>query len=235
MRHLQELYEKYKDQGLVVLGIDPADDKKIALNLLAENGVTFPNIIDPSDAARRASDRDYPMAAWPTSYIIDRNGLVVDAWPGYDEGELRALAALQKTGGKLAEAIRRDMDEKVMKSAPEVAAAAEQLFQAIRAADYDRDWMANDDWKRFPSKDVDYFVDHDAPGWTNWVCKKFKANPITDVKLGKVFANPQGSPSVYFELRLKDGEILQGDLSFRWNSERKQWFGWKGLDWHLKK
>ena len=34
MCHLQELYAKYKNKGLVVLGLDPADDKKIGLGLL---------------------------------------------------------------------------------------------------------------------------------------------------------------------------------------------------------
>jgi hypothetical protein len=68
-----------------------------------------------------------------------------------------------------------------------------------------------------------------------WVCVKFKANPITDVKLGKVFAGSDGFPTVHFELHLKDGEILQGDLPFHWDKETKQWMGWEGLDWHLPK
>jgi glutathione peroxidase-family protein len=53
MCHLQELYTKYKSKGLVVLGFDASDDKKIALQLLRENGATFPNILDSSDAAQK--------------------------------------------------------------------------------------------------------------------------------------------------------------------------------------
>ena len=52
MCHLQELYAKYKDKGLVVLGLDPADDKKIGLDLLRENGVTFPNIIEAFESCQ---------------------------------------------------------------------------------------------------------------------------------------------------------------------------------------
>jgi peroxiredoxin len=98
MCHLQELYTKYKDKGLVVLGLDPADDKKIALDMLHENGATFPNIIDDSDVAQRVSQYDYPMGAWPTSYIIDREGKIADGWCGYEEGHRRAKAALEKMG-----------------------------------------------------------------------------------------------------------------------------------------
>lgn len=233
MCHLQELYAKYKDLGLVILGLDPADDKKIASGLLTENGVTFPNIIEDSETTRRVSEVDYPLGAWPTSYIIDREGKVVDAWVGYDEGEPRAIAALQKTGGELADAIRRDAEAKVAKSADEVAAAAQRLFKAIRTADYSRDWTINKDWKHFPADDVAYTVDRNYPGWVHWLCAKFKANPIAEVQLGKVFADPGGRPAVHFELRLKDGEVLEGDLPFAWDSEKKQWGGQQGLDWHL--
>jgi hypothetical protein len=235
MCHLQELYAKYKDKGLVILGCDPADDKKIALELLRENGVTFPNIIDNSEDAERITEKVYALSGWPSSYIIDRDGKVVDAWPGYDEGEPRAIAALQKTGGELAEAVRDDANAKVMKSADDVAAAARRLFDAIRAADYEHNWLGNTDWKYFPAKDVSYEPDRNRSGWVRWVCTKFKTNPIAEVQIGKVFANPNGRPTVHFELKLKDGEILQGDLPFTGNSDKKLWTGQGGLDWHLQK
>ena len=68
-----------------------------------------------------------------------------------------------------------------------------------------------------------------------WLCKKFKADPIMDIQLGRVIAGADGSPTVHYELRLKDGEIFKGDLPFHWDSERKLWIGWEGLDWHLQK
>ena len=116
-----------------------------------------------------------------------------------------------------------------------MAVAAKRLFQAIRAADYDRDWTSNDEWKRFPAKDVGYTVARDYPGWVRWVCKRFKANPIIDVQLGKVASGADGSPTVHFQLQLKGGEIIEGDLPFRWDSKKKQWIGREGLDWHLQK
>jgi hypothetical protein len=235
MCHLQELYTKYKDKGLVVLALDPSDDKKIASELLRENGVTFPNSIDDSENARRISDKDYPLGAWPTSYLIDREGKVLDGWVGYDEGEPKAIAALQRAGGELAEAVRQDAEAKVAKSADEVAAAARRFFDALRAADYGDHWTRTADWRHFPTKDERYDPDHGRVAWVRWVCAKFKANPIVEVQLGKVFANPRGRPTLHYALRLKDGETLQGDLPFAWDTAKKRWAGENGLDWHLQK
>ena len=238
MCHLQELYAKYSGKGLVVLGFDASDDKKIALEMLRDNDVTFPNIIDSSDVAQKVCFYEYQRgsgSAVPMSYIIGRDGKVVDAWYGGHESHSRAIGALQKQGGKLGETVRRDAKAKVAQAAKAVAADAKRLFDAIRAADYDRDWTSNENWKQFPAKDVDYCVDHAYPSWVRWVCKKFKTNPIADVRLGEVFAGGDGSPTIHFELRLKDGEVLKGDLPFYWDSERKQWIGLKALDWHLPK
>ena len=47
------MYSKYKGKGLVVLGINTADDRQIALDYLKANKVTYPNALDTSDAAIR--------------------------------------------------------------------------------------------------------------------------------------------------------------------------------------
>ncbi len=98
MCHLQELHEKYSDKGLVILGFNCADDKKIALEFIGENKATFPMILDSSEEAGRFSYMAYKCTGVPLNYIIDREGKVVDAWYGYEEGHKRALAALEKAG-----------------------------------------------------------------------------------------------------------------------------------------
>jgi hypothetical protein len=236
MCHLQELYAKYCDKGLVVLGFDCCDDKKIALEMLRDNKVTFPNVIDASKPAEKVcfeQYQHYSRSAVPMSYLIGPDGKVVDAWYGYDEGEPKAVAALQKAGGELAEAVRRDADAKVAKSAREVTAAAKRLFKAIQGADYSRDWTAGGQWSDFPAKDAPYHCYRDHPGWVRWICKNFKANGIADVRLGKVVAGTDGLPTVHYELRLKDGKVLKGDLPFSWDAEEKHWIGHQALDWHL--
>ena len=92
------------------------------------------------------------------SYIIDRDGKVVDAWYGYEEGHRRAIAALQKMGGELAEAIRREGTAKTTQPFKEVTAAAERLSNAIRSV-YS-DWIGAGDKEKSPAKDVENNVDH---------------------------------------------------------------------------
>jgi hypothetical protein len=55
-----------------------------------------------------------------------------------------------------------------------------------------------------------------------------------DVRLGQAAADPDGAPGANFELRLEDGEVLQGELRFHWDAERKQWSGWEGLGRRLR-
>ena len=95
MRYLQELYQKYKGKNLVVLGFNCSDKKDTALDFMRENSVTFPNVIDSSDAAQ-----NYMMSRVLLSYIIDKEGKVVDAWYGYEKDHKRAIAALEKLGLK---------------------------------------------------------------------------------------------------------------------------------------
>ena len=82
-----------------MLGVNTADDRKIALDYLKANEVTFPNILDTSDAANQAVSQYETlggMSAVPMTYVIGRDGKVVDAWYGYEED--RAPKALKKLG-----------------------------------------------------------------------------------------------------------------------------------------
>jgi peroxiredoxin len=101
MRHLQKIFEKYKDKGMVILGFNCADDKQIALDFMRANSVTFPNVLDSSDAAVKVGFSSYKMSGVPLNYIIDKEGIIVDAWYGYEEGHKRALAGLEKAGLEL--------------------------------------------------------------------------------------------------------------------------------------
>ena len=69
------------------------------MDYLKQNRVTFPNVLDSSDAANRAM-REYEtlggMSAVPMTYLIGRDGKVMEAWYGYGEGQ--AEKALKKLG-----------------------------------------------------------------------------------------------------------------------------------------
>ena len=66
----------------MVLGVNTVDDRKIALDYLKQNQVTFPNVLDSSAAANRAM-MEYEtlrgMSAVPMTYLIGRDGKVVEA------------------------------------------------------------------------------------------------------------------------------------------------------------
>jgi peroxiredoxin len=69
------------------------------LDYLKANKVTFPNVLDSSDAANQAMMQYETlggMCAVPMTYLIDREGKVVESWYGYGEG--RAEKALKKLG-----------------------------------------------------------------------------------------------------------------------------------------
>ncbi len=242
LRRIQKIYEQYKDSGLIVLGYNATDDAALALKTMRDNGITFPTILDASDEARRIRSQGYKINGYEVKdYVIDRTGKIIVGF--YDQGEdenpflEKADGALQFAGGELGAIVQRKIDARVARSTDEVSAAARRLFQAIREADYNRDWTKPKDWRQFPAKDARYDVARGFPGWVQWVCNKFKTNPIVDVQLGKVFADPEGRPTVHFRLTLKDGEILEGDLPFvrTYNPRHGRWIGFEALDWHLQK
>ena len=84
----------------MVLGVNTADDRTIALDYLKQNGVTFPNALDSAEAAGQRAMSQYEtltgMSAVPMTYLIDRNGKVVDAWYDYRQG--RADKLLKQLG-----------------------------------------------------------------------------------------------------------------------------------------
>ncbi len=100
MGHLQKLQEEYRSKGLVLLGLNASDDRKIALKFLAEKGATFTNIVDASPEAQKLVFENYRGTGVPLSYIIDPEGKIVDAWYGYEKDHARLMRALEKLGVK---------------------------------------------------------------------------------------------------------------------------------------
>ncbi len=101
----QQLYREYPGKGPVFLGLNCSDDKRIARAFLREKGVTFPSVLDASEAATRLIRMDYgnKAGALPLNYVIDPQGRVVDGWFGQEQDPDRVLAALKKAGLELAQ------------------------------------------------------------------------------------------------------------------------------------
>ncbi|NVN88505.1 MAG: thioredoxin family protein [Rhodopseudomonas sp.] len=87
--HVVELYAKYKDKGLVVVGIHTPEFpfEKSASNVkaaLKRHGITYPVAQDNDSKTWNAYQNQY----WPAQYLVDQNGTVIYQHDGegqYDE------------------------------------------------------------------------------------------------------------------------------------------------------
>lgn len=77
---LQNLHEKYKDRGVVLLGIDPIDnpEKDEMADFIAKRGITYTVLF--SD---RELSQTYHIVAFPTLFFIDRDGNIAKVHRGY--------------------------------------------------------------------------------------------------------------------------------------------------------
>lgn len=75
---LVELYNIYRDKGFVIVGVsDPSDSNEIK-SFVREHKMTYPVVIDPGSISE-----EYNVVGFPTSFLIDREGKVVQKFPGY--------------------------------------------------------------------------------------------------------------------------------------------------------
>ena len=87
---LQSLYEKYKDKGFVMIGIDPIDDpeKDEMADFLAKRGITYTILF----SERELSDI-YRVSGYPTLYFLDREGKIAKMHIGFGKGMEEELEA----------------------------------------------------------------------------------------------------------------------------------------------
>jgi peroxiredoxin len=72
MPDLQALYDKYKDQGFVVLAISDEETAKVS-PFIAERKISYPILLDPG---RKVNDA-FVVEGIPKSFVYDRRGKVV--------------------------------------------------------------------------------------------------------------------------------------------------------------
>jgi cytochrome c biogenesis protein CcmG, thiol:disulfide interchange protein DsbE len=69
---LQSLWQRYRDRGVVFLGVDERDDPAAAQAQLRDLGVTYPSLSDPD--GRYATD--FGFFGLPNTYVVDRTGTI---------------------------------------------------------------------------------------------------------------------------------------------------------------
>ncbi|WP_347332699.1 TlpA family protein disulfide reductase [Marinimicrobium locisalis] len=80
---LDELYDRYKDAGFTLFGVNVEQDPEAAKKFLENVGVSFPILYDPESDVSRT----YQVSAMPTTVMVDRDGEVRYVNRGYKEGD----------------------------------------------------------------------------------------------------------------------------------------------------
>jgi peroxiredoxin len=72
MPALQKIYDQEKGQGLVVVGVNIADDAQTISTFIQQLGISYPIY---RDLGQRAT-LTYQLVATPSSFILDRHGVI---------------------------------------------------------------------------------------------------------------------------------------------------------------
>jgi peroxiredoxin len=74
MDDLKAAYEKYKDQGIVILGIDMKEGEETVRKFIESYKITYPILIDMDGKVGDA----YNVFGIPSSFFIDKDGVIRD-------------------------------------------------------------------------------------------------------------------------------------------------------------
>ncbi len=84
---LNRLHNELKDQGFEVIAINLDETKSDAVEFLQHNPVNFSVAYDGEGKCPNA----FQVMAMPSSYIIDKKGIVREVHLGFDEDNLRSI------------------------------------------------------------------------------------------------------------------------------------------------
>lgn len=85
MPALQTYYEKHRAQGFVIVGINDGDPAADVAEFVREYGLTFPIWLDPTYVA---TEKAFQTLNLPSSFVIDRQGIVRLRWVGEATGAM---------------------------------------------------------------------------------------------------------------------------------------------------
>ena len=92
---LEQVWQQNRNRELVVVGLDAKDFRRDARRFARRYGLTFPIVFDgPGDTAN-----DYGVTGFPETFVLDREGRVVEAFAGAVNGKedrVRLRAAIEK-------------------------------------------------------------------------------------------------------------------------------------------
>ncbi len=125
--HLESLAKTYGPQGVVVLAACTNDEREAFEEFIEEQSFRYPSLAFAHDApgrsSERASRRLYGVGGIPHTFIVDRDGTVVDQVSGYAQGEVLVDAALAKAGVEVDLAVLRRAEEDLQRRTQRAPAA----------------------------------------------------------------------------------------------------------------
>lgn len=81
MPHMEKFYNDYKDKDVVVLAVNLTHTEKSVTDVpifVQDFGLTFPVVMDDNGGTSDV----YQVVAYPTSYMIDSNGIIREKFQG---------------------------------------------------------------------------------------------------------------------------------------------------------
>lgn len=91
---LQDVWERYRERGVVLVGVAYLDVERDALAFIDEFGITYPNGLDVSQQIAKR----YRIQGVPETFIVGSNGEIVDFHVGpATEGQLDAILEREST------------------------------------------------------------------------------------------------------------------------------------------
>jgi cytochrome c-type biogenesis protein len=81
MPSMQALYEELADEGLEILAVNVLESRETAAEFVEAEGFTYPVMLDTDGRTMLR----YGVRAYPTTYLIDREGYVIGVRPGYHD------------------------------------------------------------------------------------------------------------------------------------------------------
>ncbi len=93
MPELDSVYKDFKDKGVVVVGVNVDRESAKAKAFLQSHPVTFPIVLDPNALLLG----QYDVASMPTSFVIDRKGVVRKKTIGYRPEYIQELRKFLET------------------------------------------------------------------------------------------------------------------------------------------
>lgn len=93
MPALQDVYQSWKDKGVIVLGVNIGESKVTANGFMNRVGATFPSVLDPD---RNVTLNLYKVGPIPSTFFIDKNGIIRHIYTGqmnygYIEEQVKVL------------------------------------------------------------------------------------------------------------------------------------------------